>query len=105
MAFDADLIRKPLKLLKLGIHDPAPTHKWFLIEGPDSEDAPTKYRLSTLPAETPMAEFCIAVYWFLVSERGRFPPSAPEITERKALALPAGYRPRGAPNPARATRA
>jgi SRSO17 transposase len=51
------------------------------------------------------ASLCIAAYGFLVSERGRFSPSRPEITERQALALPAGYRPRGAPDPARASRA
>src|ERR1700712_4458077 len=125
-------------------HEPRP-EEWLLIEWPEGEDAPTKYWLSTLPPETPLAEFvsqtklrwrierdyqelkqeiglghyegrswrgfhhhaslCIAAYGFLVSERGRFPPSGPDIIERKALALPAGYRPRGAPNPARATRA
>jgi len=125
-------------------HEPRP-EEWFLIEWPEGEDAPTKYWLSTLPPETPLAELvsqtklrwrierdyqelkqeiglghyegrswrgfhhhaslCIAAYGFLVSERGRFPPSGPEITERQALALPAGYRPRGASNPARATRA
>ena len=51
------------------------------------------------------ASLCIAAYGFLVSERGRFPPSGPEIIERQALAIPAGYEPRGAPDPARATRA
>jgi SRSO17 transposase len=125
-------------------HEPRP-EEWLLIEWPEGEDAPTKYWLSTLPPETPLAELvsqtklrwrierdyqelkqeiglghyegrswrgfhhhaslCIAAYGFLVSERGRFPPSGPEITERQALALPGGYRPRGAPDPARATRA
>ena len=119
-------------------HEPRPK-EWFLVEWPEGEDAPTKYWLSTLPPETPLAELvsqtklrwrierdyqelkqetglghyegrswrgfhhhaslCIAAYGFLVSERGRFPPSGPDIIERKALALPAGYRPRGAPNP------
>ena len=51
------------------------------------------------------ASLCIAACGFLVSERGRFPPSDPKVTERQALALPAGYRPRGAPDPARTTRA
>jgi SRSO17 transposase len=51
------------------------------------------------------ASLCIAAYGFLVSERGRFSPSGPEITRRQALALPAGYRPRGTPDPARASRA
>ena len=125
-------------------HEPRP-EEWFLIEWPESEDAPTKYWLSTLPRETSLTELvsqaklrwrierdyqelkqeiglghyegrswrgfhhhaslCIAAYGFLVSERGQFPPSGPEITERQALVLPPGYRPRGAPDPARATRA
>ncbi|WP_264051337.1 IS701 family transposase [Methylobacterium flocculans] len=125
-------------------HEPRP-EEWFLIEWPEGEDAPTKYWLSTLPPETPLAELvsrtklrwrierdyqelkqeiglghyegrswrgfhhhaslCIADYGFPVSERGRFPPSGPEIIERQALAIPAGYKPRGAPDPARATRA
>ncbi|CAM3180753.1 IS701 family transposase [Methylobacterium mesophilicum] len=125
-------------------HEPRP-EEWFLIEWPDNEDAPTKYWLSTLPAETPLAvlvgrtklrwrieldyqelkqeialgqyegrswrgfhhhaSLCIAAYGLLVSERGRFPPWEPEFTEWQALALPASYRPRGAPDPARATRA
>jgi SRSO17 transposase len=124
-------------------HEPRP-EEWFLIEWPEGEDAPTKYWLSTLPPETPLAELvsqtklrwrierdyqelkqeiglghyegrswrgfhhhaslCIAAYGFLVSERGRFPPSEPEITQRQALALPTDYRPRGAPDPARAAR-
>lgn len=124
-------------------HEPRP-EEWFLVEWPEGEDAPTKYWLSTLPLETPLAELvsqtklrwrierdyqelkqeiglghyegrswrgfhhhaslCIAAYGFLVSERGRFPPSEPEITQRQALALPTDYRPRGAPDPARAAR-
>jgi len=125
-------------------YEPRP-EEWFLIEWPEGQDALTKYWLSTLPSETPMAELvrqmklrwrierdyqelkqeiglghyegrswrgfhhhaslCIAAYGFLVSERGRFPPSDPKVTERQALALPAGYRPRGAPDSARTTRA
>ena len=120
-------------------HEPRP-EEWVLIEWPEGEDAPTKYWLSTLPPETPLAELvsrtklrwrserdyqelkqeiglghyegrswrgfhhhaslCIAAYGFLVSERGRFPPSGSDIAERQALALPTGYRPRGAPDPA-----
>jgi SRSO17 transposase len=122
--------------------EPRP-EEWVLIEWPESEDAPTKYWLSTLPPETPLAELvrqtklrwrierdyqelkqeiglghyegrgwrgfhhhaslCIAAYGFLVSERGRFPPSGPEFTRRQTLDLPPGYRPRGAPDPARAS--
>jgi len=51
------------------------------------------------------ASLCIAAYGFLVSERGRFSPSAPEFTRLQTPVLPAGYRPRGAPDPARASRA
>lgn len=44
------------------------------------------------------ATLCIAAYGFLVRERAAFPPSAPPRTGlREAPALPAGYRPRGAP--------
>ena len=49
---------------------------------------------------------CIAAYGFLVSERETIPPSGPACTWRGAQpALPDGYRPRGAPDPARAPRA
>jgi SRSO17 transposase len=51
------------------------------------------------------ASLCIAAYGFLVSERSRFSPSGPEIIRRQALVLPAGYRPRGTPDPARASHA
>lgn len=44
---------------------------------------------------------CIAAYGFLVSERETIPPSAPRCAGRLAKpALPEGYRPRGAPDPA-----
>ena len=47
------------------------------------------------------ATLCIAAYGFLVAERGAFPPSAAERqAPRQVSALLAGYRPRGAPNPA-----
>ena len=49
------------------------------------------------------ASLCIAAYGFLVSERGRIPPSGPAITARQAPTLPTGYRPRGTPDPARAS--
>jgi SRSO17 transposase len=43
------------------------------------------------------ATMCIAAYGFLVSERGRFPPSGPRSTALfEAPALPDSYRPRGA---------
>ena len=51
------------------------------------------------------ATLCIAAYGFLVSERGRFPPSASALARRQTPVLPANYRPRGAPDPARASRA
>jgi SRSO17 transposase len=48
---------------------------------------------------------CIAAYGFLVSERETIPPSAPRaIAWFEKLALPAGYRPRGAPDQASASR-
>lgn len=44
---------------------------------------------------------CIAAYGFLVSEREMIPPSASRCAGRLAKpALPEGYRPRGAPDPA-----
>jgi SRSO17 transposase len=44
---------------------------------------------------------CIAAYGFLVSERETIPPSAPRCAASLAKpALPEGYRPRGAPDPA-----
>ena len=50
------------------------------------------------------ATLCIAAYGFLISERETIPPSGP--CSRPIFAQPAipnGYRPRGAPNPARAS--
>jgi SRSO17 transposase len=50
------------------------------------------------------ATLCIAAYGFLVSERETIPPSGP--CSRPIFAQPAipnGYRPRGTPNPARAS--
>jgi SRSO17 transposase len=119
--------------------------EWLLIEWPLSEPEPTKYWLSTLPADTPIktlvetaklrwrierdyqdlkqelglghyegrswrgfhhhASLCIAAYGFMVSLRETFPPSAPPQTfAGKAIGLPPDYRPRGSPDPARATR-
>lgn len=49
------------------------------------------------------ATLCIAAYGFLVSERETIPPSRPRVAARfPQLELPTGYRPRGAPDPARA---
>lgn len=49
---------------------------------------------------------CIAAYGFLVAEKAAIPPSAPETTWLvKAPELPDGYKPRGSPDPNRATRA
>jgi len=51
------------------------------------------------------ATLSIAAYGFLISERERIPPSAPHSTARiEKSALPSGYRPRGAPDPAAAPR-
>jgi SRSO17 transposase len=51
------------------------------------------------------ASLCIAAYGFLISLRETIPPSAPTQTQnRQASGLPGGYRPRGSPDPARATR-
>jgi SRSO17 transposase len=48
------------------------------------------------------ATLCIAAYGFLISERETIPPSAPAAAARlKKLAVPKGYQPRGAANPAR----
>ena len=49
------------------------------------------------------ATLCIAAYGFLISERGTIPPSGPRAAKAFAkLELPAGYRPRGAADQARA---
>ncbi|MFI4972532.1 MAG: IS701 family transposase [Hyphomicrobiales bacterium] len=49
------------------------------------------------------ATLCIAAYGFLISERGTIPPSGPRAAARfPPLELPAGYRPRGAADQARA---
>ncbi len=51
------------------------------------------------------ATMCIAAYGFLVSERGDFSPCGPRPGHIfKELAVPSGYRPRGSPAPALATR-
>jgi SRSO17 transposase len=47
---------------------------------------------------------CIAAYGFLISERETIPPSGPRSSRTLAKsAVPGGYRPRGAPNPASAS--
>src|SRR6267378_2988212 len=44
---------------------------------------------------------CIAAYGFLISERETIPPSGPRCSRRLTKpAIPSGYRPRGAPDPA-----
>ena len=118
------------------LHEPR-VEEWILIEWPEGEKEPTKYWLSTLSPDTPLADLveqaklrwrierdyqelkqemglghyegrgwrgfhhhaalCIAAYGFLVSERGRVPPSGPERPILPASCLPKGYRPRGAP--------
>lgn len=124
----------------------AHAEEWLLIEWPPGDAEPSKYWLSTLPADTPIAELvdtaklrwrierdyqelkqelglghyegrswrgfhhhaslCIAAYGFLVSLRETIPPSAaPQGQGGQAPGLPEGYRPRGAPDPTRATRA
>jgi SRSO17 transposase len=112
------------------------SEEWLLIEWPKSEKEPTKYWLSTLPADVIQhlvyfaklrwrierdyqelkqevglghfegrgwrgfhhhATLCIAAYGFLMSERGTIPPSATRSTTMlPKLAVPCGYRPRGA---------
>ena len=48
---------------------------------------------------------CIAAYGFLISERETIPPSGPRFSGRLTKpVLPGGYRPRGAPDPAPASR-
>jgi SRSO17 transposase len=50
------------------------------------------------------ASLCIAAYGFLISHREAIPPSAPtETKNRPEPAVPQGYRPRGSPDPTRAT--
>jgi SRSO17 transposase len=122
-------------------HRPTPRpEEWCLIEWPQGEPEPTKYFLSTLPANISRralvntaklrwriernyqdlkqelglghyegrgwrgfhhhATLCIAAYGYLISERGAIPPSGPSgalLIEEPPL--PAGYRPRGSPNP------
>jgi SRSO17 transposase len=47
----------------------------------------------------------IAAYGFLISERENIPPSEPDrAAQIEKPALPSGYRPRGAPDPAAAPR-
>ena len=120
--------------------------EWLLIEWPKGEKEPTKYWLSTLPADITFerlvdlaklrwrierdyqelkqelglghfegrswrgfhhhATMCIAAYGFLISEQETIPPSAPRPAARLGqLELPADYRPRGAADPNRASRA
>jgi SRSO17 transposase len=51
------------------------------------------------------ATLCIAIYGFLISERETIPPSGPDSYRRlKRPALPGGYRPRGAADPAPTSR-
>jgi len=51
------------------------------------------------------ATLCIAIYGFLISERETIPPSGPGLSRRfEKPALPSGYRPRGAANPAATAR-
>jgi len=50
------------------------------------------------------ATLCIAAYGFLISERETIPPSGSGAPARlPPTQIPAGYRPRGAPDPARAS--
>ena len=52
------------------------------------------------------ATMCIAAYGFLISEQETIPPSAARPAARLGqLELPADYRPRGAADPNRASRA
>jgi hypothetical protein len=48
------------------------------------------------------ATLCIAAYGFLIAERGAIPPSGPAFPAQfSGSAIPDGYRPRGAADPAR----
>ena len=48
------------------------------------------------------ATLCIAAYGFLIAERGALPPSGPCFASQlSGSAIPDGYRPRGAADPAR----
>ena len=48
---------------------------------------------------------CIAAYGFLISERETIPPSGPRCSRMLTTpAIPGGYRPRGAPDPAATSR-
>ena len=118
------------------LHEPR-AEEWVLIEWPEGEKEPTKYWLSPLSPDTPLADLvepaklrwrlerdfqelkqemglgpyegwgwrgfhhhaalCIAAYGFLVSQRGRVPPSGPQTAIPPAPRLPESYRPRGAP--------
>src|SRR5258707_1143801 len=50
------------------------------------------------------ATLCIAAYGFLISERETIPPSGPCVTQKlPPLAVPDGYRSRGAADPTRTT--
>ena len=115
--------------------------EWLLIEWPSGQKEPTKYFLSTLPDDTPLATLvrtaklrwrierdyeelkdeigldhyegrgwrgfhhhatlCIAAYGFLAVERGLFSPSGVSLLGLpfQVAAVPAGFRPRGAPDP------
>ena len=47
--------RVPVRVAHRGLQSPiAPAAEWLLIEWPEGESAPTKYWLSTLPADTSM---------------------------------------------------
>ena len=51
------------------------------------------------------ASLCIAAYGFLISQRETIPPSAPgKAQSRSKSAVPEGHRPRGSPDPTRASR-
>ena len=64
------------------------------------------YEGSSWPGFHHHATLCIAIYGFLVSEQDTIPPSGPRSSRRLEVpALPAGYRPRGAANPAATARA
>ena len=118
--------------------------EWLMVEWPADAAEPTKYWLSTMPAETSIedliyiaklrwrierdyqdlkqelglghyegrgwrgfhhhASLCIAAYGFLITLRGTLFPSASARTKgRPAPHLPSARRPRGAPDPARAS--
>ncbi len=124
------------------LHQPREV-EWLLMEWPRAESEPTKFWLSTMPANTPALQLVrlakirwrierdyeelksefgldhfegrgwrgfhhhgilsIAAYAFLAAERARLSPPEP-LSFLRPTRLPRGFRPRGSPGAARASR-